>query len=243
MGISLVTPQEAGLAMTLTTSPMPAVERARVATTTAPAVATGLTTNWRRSLPVIVGKWLTLRALRALDAPSLLAMLSTEEVARFLSPPPTTVEGFERFIAWTNRKREEGTYVCFAVVPAGFDQAVGFFQVRALDPGFRLAEWGFALGRPFWGTGLFPEGAVHTLDFTFGTLGVSRLEARAAVRNGRGNGALRKIGAIHEAVLRRSFRKDDQVHDQALWSILDVDWEEVRGRALRRPVILPERWH
>ena len=30
------------------------------------------------------------------DAPSLLAMLTTEEVSRFISPPPTTVEGFER---------------------------------------------------------------------------------------------------------------------------------------------------
>jgi ribosomal-protein-alanine N-acetyltransferase len=218
-------------------------ERTSMAATPAPMVATGITTNWRQALPTIVGEGLTLRGMRLSDAASLLTMLSAQEVARFLSPPPTTIEGFERFITWTNRKREEGSYVCFAVVPTGMDEAVGFFQVRALDSDFSIAEWGFALGRPFWGTGLFVEGATHTLDFTFGSLGVQRLEARSALGNGRGNGALRKIGAVHEAVLRRSFAKDGQVHDQALWSILDIDWFASRGRVLGQSLRLPERWH
>lgn len=241
MSTSLLTPGEAAQAMTVSTASTPVV--APAASTATPYVATGVSRDWRRELPTIVGKGLTLRGLRLSDAASLLAMLSTEEVARFLSPPPTTVDGFERFIKWTDRKREEGTYVCFAVVPAGMDMAVGFFQVRALDAEFRTAEWGFALGRPFWGTGLFVEGANHTLDFTFATLGVTRLEARAAVRNGRGNGALRKIGAMHEAVLRRSFHRHGEIHDQALWSILDIDWLAVRGRTFEPTLHVPERWH
>ena len=208
-----------------------------------PMVTTGLTTNWPRVLPTITGAGLTLRGLRLTDAPSLLALLTTEEVARFLSPPPTTVEGFERFIQWTHRQQAMGTDLCFAVVPTGMDTAVGFFQVRALEPGFGVAEWGFALGQPFWGTGLFVEGAVHTLDFTFGPLGVHRLEARAALQNGRGNGALRKIGAVPDAVLRRSFRKDGQCHDQALWSILDTDWRAIRAGAPAVPLVPPARLH
>jgi len=63
------------------------------------ARATTVETNWRQALPVLTGSMVTLRELRLSDAPSLLAMLATEEVARFISPPPTTVEGFERFIA------------------------------------------------------------------------------------------------------------------------------------------------
>ena len=46
------------------------------------------------------GKQVVMRELRASDAPSLFALLTTEEVSRFISPPPSTVEGFERFIAW-----------------------------------------------------------------------------------------------------------------------------------------------
>ena len=56
-----------------------------------------------------------------------------------------------------------------------------------------------------------------------------RLEARSAVDNGRGNGALRKLGAMQEGVLRRAFRKDDRAMDAALWTILSDDWRQLRG--------------
>jgi RimJ/RimL family protein N-acetyltransferase len=180
--------------------------------------------DWRQNLPLLAGQQITLRELRSSDAPSLLAMLTTEEVARFISPPPTTVEGFERFIAWTHARRAAGEYVCFAVVPAGADTAVGIFQIRQLDPSFTTAEWGFALGPAYWGTGVFMDAAKLTLQFAFGALGVHRMEARAAIKNGRGNGALAKIGAVREGVLRKSFLRNGEYLDQALWSILREDW-------------------
>jgi len=182
------------------------------------------TTNWKAALPVMSGTTFTMRELRIEDAPSLLAMLTTEEVARFISPPPTTVEGFERFIAWTHHERRAGNYACFAIVPHGIGAAIGIFQVRSLDPGFGTGEWGFAMGSQFWGTGIFVEGARLVLDFAFEVIGVERLEARAAVANGRGNGALRKIGAVQEGLLRRSFLRHGQHHDQVLWGILADDW-------------------
>jgi ribosomal-protein-alanine N-acetyltransferase len=180
--------------------------------------------QWRKGLPTLDCDGFTLRELRSSDATSLLALLTTEEVTRFISPPPKTVEGFERFIAWTRNEREAGRYVCFAIVPDGYDTAVGLFQVRQLDSSFGTAEWGFALASEFWGSGLFMTGAEAVLEFSFETLGVHRLEARAAVLNGRGNGALRKLGAIREGVLRKSFLRGGTYIDQALWSIVDDDW-------------------
>ena len=100
--------------------------------------------------------------------------------------------------------------------------------MRELEPGFGTAEWGFAIGSPFWGTGVFEEGAELMLDFAFDTLGVHRLEARAAVKNGRGNGALRKIGAVQEGVLRKSFQRNGEYLDQALYAILNDDWRVSR---------------
>ena len=194
---------------------------------TAPAPV--VTTDWKTGIPVLTGSRVTVRELRVSDAPSLFAMLTTQEVARFISPPPTTVEGFERFIMWANRERAAGTYVCFAIVPHGMDTAVGLFQVRQLEPGWGTAEWGFALGSAFWGTGLFADSAEMVLDFAFETIGVHRLEARAAILNGRGNGALQKLGAVQEGVLRRSFLRDGQYLDQALWAILADDWRATRA--------------
>jgi ribosomal-protein-alanine N-acetyltransferase len=187
------------------------------------------TSDWKHALPTLTGSMVTLRELRLSDAPALLAMLSTEEVARFISPPPTTVEGFERFIAWTHRERAAGNYACFAVVPHGMDTAIGIFQVRQLEPGFGTAEWGFAIGSAFWGTGMFIDGARMLIEFAFDTIRTHRLEARAAILNGRGNGALRKVGAVQEGVLRKSFLRNGEYLDQALWTILDEDWRAQRA--------------
>lgn len=187
------------------------------------------TSDWRQALPVLTGSMVTLRELRLSDAPSLLSMLSSDEVARFISPPPTTVDGFERFIAWTHRERAAGNYICLGVVPHGMDAAIGIFQVRQLEPGFATAEWGFAIGSGFWGTGIFMDGAKMTIDFAFDVVGTHRLEARAAVANGRGNGALRKVGAVQEGILRKSFLRNGEYLDQTLWTILDEDWRRAKS--------------
>jgi RimJ/RimL family protein N-acetyltransferase len=199
--------------------------QAVMATTTATRTTPS---DWKQALPALTGSMVTLRELRLSDAPSLLAMLSTDEVARFISPPPTTIEGFERFIAWTHRERAAGNYACFAVVPHGMDTAIGIFQVRQLEPGFGTAEWGFAVGSAFWGTGVFMDAARLVIDFAFETIKTHRLEARAAILNGRGNGALRKIGAMQEGILRKSFLRNGEYLDQALWTILDEDWRAQR---------------
>jgi RimJ/RimL family protein N-acetyltransferase len=203
----------------------PDMDRPMTAATTTATV----TSDWRNAVPVMMGKKVTLRELEVSDAPALFAMLTPEEVSRFISPPPTTVEGFEKFITWAHAERAAGRYVCFAVVPHGMSTAIGLFQVRQLEAGFATAEWGFALGSSFWGTGMFIDGGQLVVDFAVETLNVGRLEARACVANGRGNGALRKLGAVQEGVLRRSFLKNGQFLDQMLWSILSEEWRQAKA--------------
>lgn len=192
----------------------------------------GTVTEWRLALPVLQTGAVTLREVTVEDAPSLFAMLTTEEVARFISPPPATLDGFVRFIEGAQRQRLSGACACYAVVPAGSDVAVGLFQVRATESTFGTAEWGFALGSAYWGTGLFLESAGLVLDFVFDTIGAHRVEARAAAANGRGNGALRKLGAVQEGVLRRSFFRRREYHDQLLWAILAEDWRVERAATI-----------
>ena len=195
-----------------------------VSATVEAAQATTAATDWKSGLPVLACDGFTLRELRLTDASTLLALLTTEEVTRFISPPPTTLEGFERFIRWTEGERQAGRYLCFAVVPEGHDAAVGLFQVRQLDARFDTGEWGFAIGSEFWGSGFFSKGAEAVLSYAFDVVGVRRLEAKAAVQNSRGNGALRKIGAVQEGILRKSFLRGGKLIDQALWAIIDEDW-------------------
>jgi ribosomal-protein-alanine N-acetyltransferase len=185
--------------------------------------------DWRFGLPTIRGEKVTLRELRESDAGALMAMLSSEEVAEFVSPLPRTVEGFRDFIAEVHAERLAGQSFCFGILPEGYEDAMGIFQVRQLEAGFGSAEWGFALGSPFWGRGVFQEGARELIDFAFGVIGVHRLEARSIASNGRGNAALRKMGAMQEGVLRRSFVRNGRYFDQILWSILKEDWRQAKA--------------
>jgi RimJ/RimL family protein N-acetyltransferase len=180
-------------------------------------------TDWRDGLPTLIGSLVTLRELRPDDARSLLVAL-TPDVTRFISPPPPTVDGFDRFIAWTHRQRVAGQNVCFAVVPRGSDTAIGLFQVRSLEPEFGTAEWGFAIASEFWGTGVFSDGARLAIAFALETVGAHRLEARASMANGRGNAALARLGAKREGILRKSFLRNGEYHDQALWTIVAEEW-------------------
>jgi RimJ/RimL family protein N-acetyltransferase len=78
------------------------------AVVTTVSVATAARSGWRTGLPTLSGSMTTLRELRLSDAPALFESLTMDAVARFISPPPSSVEGFERFIAWTLRQRVAG---------------------------------------------------------------------------------------------------------------------------------------
>ena len=214
----------------------------------APSVA--LLDSWRHASPVLEGSRVTLRELLPSDAGTLLAAISTTEVARFISPPPDTVAGFEQFIAHARQQRASGEGICFGVLTAGYAAPVGLFQVRRIEPQCKIAEWGFALGSEFWGEGLFYAAAPLVIDWVFETLGALRLEARwaivlavGALRGEEQNGsidvllaaphsrwslALQKLGAVQEAVLRRSLLRDGEYLDQVLWTLTSERWHALR---------------
>ena len=183
------------------------------------------TTDWREALPVLQAGAVTLRELRLSDAASLLAMLTTEEVSRFISPPPTTVDGFERFIAWTHRERAAGRYVCFGIVPTASSRPSASSRCARSAPA-STSPSGASRSARILGHGVFQKAARQVLGFAFGEVGIQRLEARSAVANGRGNGALQKLGATREGVLRKSFMRHGEYHDQVIWSICQDEWRE-----------------
>ena len=172
------------------------------------SIAPTVSTDWRDSLPMLAGTTVTLRELRTSDAPSLFALLTTEEVSRFISPPPSTVDGFERFIAWTLRQRAAGTYACFAVTLDATDTAIGIFQLRQWS-GLALRNGASRSTRP-------GARACSRRARTSCSISRSRRSActgwRAASERPR-NGALQKLAPCRSAV-RKSFMKNGEQIDQ-----------------------------
>jgi len=189
--------------------------------------------DWRAGLPTLTGTHVAVREVVLRDAPSLFDLLSDPAVTQHLSSPPPTLDAFGGFIGWVRKQREEGKSICFGIVPHGLRHAVGVIQVRSLEPSFATADWGFAIGVSFWSTGVFAEAADLVAGYAFESLGVHRLEARAAKENGRGNGALQRMGASAEAELARSFKREDHYGSQLLWSLSKDDWQQYRMSAGR----------
>jgi RimJ/RimL family protein N-acetyltransferase len=191
--------------------------------------------QWQKELPVLRGERVTLREVIGTDAVGLFELISQDEVVqRHISAPPPSIVAFHGFIRWCHHQRAAGESVCFGIVPHGLEHAVGIFQIRKLGLDFSIAEWGFALGSMFWSTGVFVEAAALAAEFAFTTLGTFRLEGRAATANCRGNGALLKLGASSEAVLRGGLKRDDLPRDQFIWGLLADEW--------RQPLAGPRRF-
>lgn len=197
----------------------------------------GANADWRTTVPEPTGLLVRVREVVQHDARILFELLTDPRVTTHISPPPPSITAFEGFIAWAHRERRRGRSVCFGIVPHGLEQAVGIIQVRALGPEFFVAEWGFALGVAFWGTGVFPEAASLVAQFAFETLGVHRLEGRAVTANARGIGALQKLGASAEAVLAKAFKRDVQYDEQLLWTLIGDEWTAERVAAQERLAI------
>ena len=166
---------------------------------------------------VLTGNTVTLRELRADDAPALFAALiertggalhlaaagdhrrirPLHQLGDSAAPGRTVCLLRDRAAGIRHRDRHLPGALARAGVRNG---GVGFCDCVGI-----LGQRRFSSTAPSWSSTL-----------RSGALGVHRLEARAAVKNGRGNGALRKLGAVQEGVLRRSFLKNGEYLDQAL---------------------------
>jgi RimJ/RimL family protein N-acetyltransferase len=182
--------------------------------------------TWRSELPTLTGRTITLREPVPQDLGPLVDLLSLGDATRFGIEEPVNAVGVQELIDRAARERANGTSVTYAITLAGTRTIGGLLQVRQLDPGFEAAEWECTIAPSSRGCGIFMEAARLAGSFAFGTLGTHRLEARVLLQNGRGNGAMRKLGAVQEGVLRRSVRSGGEYFDQVLWSILKEDWGE-----------------
>ena len=180
--------------------------------------------DWRTELPVLAGKLVTLREPVAQDVDAIVDLLSAGDASTFGLDRPITDGAVRDLVDRVRKDRAAGAAFTFLMTLTDTRRIAGAIQVRQLDGGFETAEWEFTIAPPARGTGAFIEAARLAGSFTFGTIGTRRLEARALLNNGRANGALRKLGAVQEGVLRRSVRVHGEYVDQVLWSILKDDW-------------------
>lgn len=182
--------------------------------------------TWRAELPPLAGRNVLLREPAGQDLGPLFDVISLVDATRFGVDEPITELGVQQMLDRAAREREMGISLTYAITVAAARTVAGLVQVRQLDPAFEGAELECTIAPSSRGNGVFIEAARLVGSFVFGTLGTHRIETRVLLQNGRANGALRKLGAVQEGVLRRSVRRGGQYFDQVLWSVLKEDWGE-----------------
>ena len=179
---------------------------------------------WKDRLPLLRSNLTTLREVAVSDVHTLLTLFSDPAVTAYMAPPPPTLAKFAGFVEWSHQQRAKGRGVCFGIVPDGMSTAVGILQVR-LDPEPSTeAEWGFVLSAHFWSTGVFSDAAHALVDFAFTTLNIERLTARIALRNGRAQAAVQKLGARFESTIEEASPQGIPRDPEAVWTLRPSEW-------------------
>jgi RimJ/RimL family protein N-acetyltransferase len=181
-------------------------------------------TNWREHLPTLNGRLSVLREPTMADVGPIFDLLSIADATRFGMDEPVSGIAVQQLIERLLREREAGLAFAHSILPGVGRPPVGLMYVRQLDPSFEVAEFECTLVPSARGSGMFLDAARLVGSFAFGTVGARRLESRILLRNGRGNTAFRKLGAVQEGILRRSIRINGEFADQVLWSLLKDDW-------------------
>src|SRR5690349_14088835 len=182
--------------------------------------------EWRQQLPQLTAKLVTLREPTSSDLRPLIDLLSLVDASRFGLEEPVSEIAVQQMLDRMARERSAGLAFTYVVTIPSTRALVGLVQTRQIDLSWESAEWECTIAPSWRGTGVFLETARLVGSFAFGTVGVHRLEARVLLQNGRANGALRKLGAVQEGVLRESVRRGTEYLDQDLWSVLKEDWGE-----------------
>ena len=168
---------------------------------------------------------LRLRFVEEADLSDLLRIHSVDEVTRYL--PYTTWQTLTDAEAWYGRvlkRHEEGSAMQFVLVDKASGTVVGTGLLFRFEPDSGVAELGYALGRPHWGTGVMREGLQALIGHAFGALGLRRLVAHVDPRNSGSHQLLLRLGFSHEGMLRQHWVMKGEAKDSNCYGLLRHEW-------------------
>lgn len=133
----------------------------------------------------------------------------------------------EEWIARHRAEFEAGALVVFAMERAADRSLIGAISLT-IERGFRKAELGYWVGKPYWNEGYATEAARRIVGYGFDELGLNRIAAHHLVRNPASGRVMQNIGMRHEGTLREATIKWGRFEDLELYSLLRKEWQSSR---------------
>lgn len=144
--------------------------------------------------------------------------------------------GDDAWLAEVESARSAPGRLAFAALDAATGEVRGSTSFYDWDPRIRRVEIGHTYFAPrWWGTDNNPACKLLMLRHAFETWGCARVALRADSRNTRSIGAITRLGAVPEGVLRNHrLAPDGSRGDTAYFSILPDEWPAVRDALVAR---------
>lgn len=183
------------------------------------------------TFPILQTERLHLRQIMTTDATAWLAVLSDEQVIRYLSDvdePFISTEQVMPLIGWADHIFAGKSGIRWAITPHNESTLIGTCGFHKLDIANFKAEIGYELGSSHWRQGIMTEALTAVLDFCFSKLNLHRVAADVTDGNEASAGILRSFGFVHEGAWREAVFTKGQFQDLWQFGLLARDYFHTR---------------
>jgi len=183
--------------------------------------------------PVILyGDRVRLEPLGQAHAVDLYAVSQDPDIWTYMPVDPShSLEALSSWIETALRARAQGQQMPFAIVDARSGRAIGSTRYLSITPEDYGIEIGWTwLAREVRRTAVNTECKYLLLGHAFESLGAIRVQLKTDSRNQRSQGAIERLGAVREGVLRKQMiLENGYQRDTVMYSITEVEWPAVKA--------------
>jgi len=137
---------------------------------------------------------------------------------------------FKRYFDTALAEKKAGSSYPFAIYDKQHDQYAGCTRYGNISFPNKRVEIGWTWYLPaLQRTGINKASKFLLLSFGFETLGLNRIELKTSLLNLKSQGAMLKIGAVKEGVLRNHMiNEDGLVRDTVYFSFITTEWPSIK---------------
>mgnify|MGYP001305259937 CR=1 FL=1 len=181
---------------------------------------------------ILEGERVKLLPMESRHAEELAACSKADEIWDYLPKKATSLEVMAEIIEQALKGKKLGQEFPFVVFDKALGKLVGSTRYLAINATHRNLEIGWTWYSPeVWRTRVNTECKYLLLKYGFEELRLLRVQLKTDTRNERSNNAIRRIGGIHEGVLRQDrIMHDGYIRNANLYSIIDSEWPEVKSK-------------
>ena len=161
------------------------------------------------------------------------------EIWEFTGAKVKNEADFRRYFDIAIAERKSNRSYPFAIFDKQQNQYAGCTRYANISFPDKRLEIGWTWYKPsLQRSGINKATKILLLGFGFENLGLNRIELKTSLLNLKSQGAMLKIGAVKEGVLRRhSINEDGLVRDTVYFSIIKEEWSQIKETIFKEFII------